>query len=367
MKRLCSAGSRRYRSRSLRRSRRGRDPARLQSGRRRVDGSALAQREPAAQLHRQRLRVADRARQEDGPRPGAGHQVDADQPDGLALRPAPGRQIPRRHAVHRRRRRVHLQARRRRRLGHEGLHQPDQGSAQGRRSRRRDRDHGAVSDPARHADDAGDDEQEMVRGQQGRAPGRPPQGHREHRQLQGQRHRPVPPEGAPALGADRAGEELQLVGQAREQRRRDRVHADRQRRDPRRGAAVRRDRRDGAGAAAGRRAHQVGRHFNVLQGPELRTIFLGMDQKRDELQFSSVKGKNPFKDVRVRRAFYQAIDVETIKSARHARRRAADRPDGRLRRARLSARHEQAPAVRRRGGQEAARRGRLSERLRGRR
>jgi peptide/nickel transport system substrate-binding protein len=52
----------------------------------------------------------------------------------------------------------------------------------------------------------------------------------------------------------------------------------------------------------------------VLQGPELRTIFLGMDQKRDELLFSSVKGKNPFKDKRVRQAFYQAIDVETIKS-----------------------------------------------------
>jgi peptide/nickel transport system substrate-binding protein len=40
-------------------------------------------------------------------------------------------------------------------------------------------------------------------------------------------------------------------------------------------------------------------NFTVMQGPELRTIFLGMDQKRDELLFSSVKGKNPFKDVRV--------------------------------------------------------------------
>lgn len=50
----------------------------------------------------------------------------------------------------------------------------------------------------------------------------------------------------------------------------------------------------------------------VLTGPELRTIFLGMDQKRDELQFSSVKGKNPFKDKRVRQAFYQAIDIGGI-------------------------------------------------------
>jgi len=55
-------------------------------------------------------------------------------------------------------------------------------------------------------------------------------------------------------------------------------------------------------------------NFTVLQGPELRTIFLGMDQKRDELLFSNVKGKNPFKDKRVRQAFYQAIDIEAIKS-----------------------------------------------------
>jgi peptide/nickel transport system substrate-binding protein len=51
----------------------------------------------------------------------------------------------------------------------------------------------------------------------------------------------------------------------------------------------------------------------AITGPELRTIFLGMDQKRDELLFSNVKGKNPFKDKRVRQAFYQAIDIETIK------------------------------------------------------
>jgi len=55
-------------------------------------------------------------------------------------------------------------------------------------------------------------------------------------------------------------------------------------------------------------------NLTVMQGPELRTIFLGMDQKRDELQFSSVKGKNPFKDRRVRQAFFQAIDVDTIKA-----------------------------------------------------
>jgi peptide/nickel transport system substrate-binding protein len=53
-------------------------------------------------------------------------------------------------------------------------------------------------------------------------------------------------------------------------------------------------------------------NFRVLQGPELRVIFLGMDQKRDELLFSNVKGKNPFKDKRVRQAFYQAIDIDGI-------------------------------------------------------
>jgi peptide/nickel transport system substrate-binding protein len=52
----------------------------------------------------------------------------------------------------------------------------------------------------------------------------------------------------------------------------------------------------------------------VLTGPELRTIFLGFDQSRDELLYSNIKGKNPFKDVRVREAFYKAIDINLIKT-----------------------------------------------------
>ncbi len=50
-----------------------------------------------------------------------------------------------------------------------------------------------------------------------------------------------------------------------------------------------------------------------LTGPEARTIFLGFDQVRDELLYSNIKGKNPFKDVRVRQAFAHAIDIEAIK------------------------------------------------------
>jgi len=51
----------------------------------------------------------------------------------------------------------------------------------------------------------------------------------------------------------------------------------------------------------------------MLVGPEVRTIYLGMDMFRDELLYSNVKGKNPFKDKRVRQAIYHAINAETIK------------------------------------------------------
>jgi peptide/nickel transport system substrate-binding protein len=51
----------------------------------------------------------------------------------------------------------------------------------------------------------------------------------------------------------------------------------------------------------------------ALQDPELRTIFYGFDQWRDELLDMPGSGKNPFKDVRVRRAFALAIDTQAIK------------------------------------------------------
>ncbi len=53
----------------------------------------------------------------------------------------------------------------------------------------------------------------------------------------------------------------------------------------------------------------------VIDGPENRLIFIAMDQARDKLLYADVPGgKNPFKDVRVRRALYQAIDIEAIRA-----------------------------------------------------
>ncbi len=53
----------------------------------------------------------------------------------------------------------------------------------------------------------------------------------------------------------------------------------------------------------------------IVDGPENRVVFLGMDQSRDKLLYAKVPGdKNPFKDRRVRLALYQAIDIDAIKN-----------------------------------------------------
>lgn len=52
--------------------------------------------------------------------------------------------------------------------------------------------------------------------------------------------------------------------------------------------------------------------IKLLQVTDLGQQYLTFDQARDELEGSDVKGRNPFKDLRVRRAVYQALNVELI-------------------------------------------------------
>jgi peptide/nickel transport system substrate-binding protein len=56
------------------------------------------------------------------------------------------------------------------------------------------------------------------------------------------------------------------------------------------------------------------RTLKVWEGDETRIITIALDQARDELLYSDVKGKNPFKDRRVRQAMYQAIDIHAIRT-----------------------------------------------------
>jgi peptide/nickel transport system substrate-binding protein len=53
--------------------------------------------------------------------------------------------------------------------------------------------------------------------------------------------------------------------------------------------------------------------LKVVEGVENRIVFFGFDQHRDELLYADVKGKNPFKDKRVREAVYHAIDIEALR------------------------------------------------------
>ncbi|MEN9419161.1 MAG: hypothetical protein RI988_2781 [Pseudomonadota bacterium] len=52
--------------------------------------------------------------------------------------------------------------------------------------------------------------------------------------------------------------------------------------------------------------------FTLAQTADIGQQYLTFDQARDELEFSDVKGRNPFKDLRVRQAVYHAINVPLI-------------------------------------------------------
>jgi peptide/nickel transport system substrate-binding protein len=51
--------------------------------------------------------------------------------------------------------------------------------------------------------------------------------------------------------------------------------------------------------------------LKLVYRPKLYTAFFGLDQSSAELRTSNVKGRNPFKDRRVREAMAHAIDLET--------------------------------------------------------
>ncbi|MFY9511101.1 MAG: ABC transporter substrate-binding protein [Rubrivivax sp.] len=53
--------------------------------------------------------------------------------------------------------------------------------------------------------------------------------------------------------------------------------------------------------------------LKIVDGPEVRTIYLAPDIGSPELKYSNIKGKNPFADKRVRQALSMAIDREAIK------------------------------------------------------
>jgi peptide/nickel transport system substrate-binding protein len=57
---------------------------------------------------------------------------------------------------------------------------------------------------------------------------------------------------------------------------------------------------------------QQDRRLKFASTTDIGTQYLGFDQARAELESSDVRGRNPFRDVRVRRAVHQAIDIDSI-------------------------------------------------------
>jgi peptide/nickel transport system substrate-binding protein len=60
---------------------------------------------------------------------------------------------------------------------------------------------------------------------------------------------------------------------------------------------------------------QRDQRLRVLEGQENRTVWIGMRQDVDELTGSDVRGRNPFKDVRVRQAIAHGMDLDALRRA----------------------------------------------------
>jgi peptide/nickel transport system substrate-binding protein len=53
--------------------------------------------------------------------------------------------------------------------------------------------------------------------------------------------------------------------------------------------------------------------LRILEGQENRTVWIGMRQDVDELAGSDVRGRNPFRDLRVRQAIAHAMDLDSMR------------------------------------------------------
>ena len=161
-----------------------------------------------------------------------------------------------------------------------------------------------------------------------RAAGRPDHARGELRHPQRHGHRPLRAGEPRARPPHRAGAEPELVGHAGAQPRRasSSTSSPTTRRASRRCSRARWTwstpcRRRTSTASAARRACASSR------GRSCAPSISAWTRSRPELLKSDVRGRNPFQDVRVRRAFYLAIDVEAIARTVMRGQSRADRPD----------------------------------------
>jgi peptide/nickel transport system substrate-binding protein len=58
---------------------------------------------------------------------------------------------------------------------------------------------------------------------------------------------------------------------------------------------------------------QRDQRLRILEGQENRTVWIGMRQDVEELTGSDIRGRNPFKDLRVRQAIAHAMDLDALR------------------------------------------------------